>query len=151
MIGKTSASYVLDGVELFSRRIRHYYPIKWVIIPDLKDRKNLSPDQVKEKEAEAILQILSKSGVFILLDEKGKEYRSLDFSAFLQKHLNMGYKDIVFVIGGAYGVSQSVMNLANYKISLSQMTFTHQFIRLMLVEQLYRAMTIIKNEPYHNE
>jgi 23S rRNA (pseudouridine1915-N3)-methyltransferase len=151
MIGKTSTSYISDGIELFSQRFRYYHPLTWVVIPDLKDRKNLSSDQIKQKEAEAILNKIPKSSLIIVLDEKGKEYRSVDFAAFLQKQLNSGGKEIVFIIGGAYGILESLLRNAEYRISLSQMTFTHQFIRLMLIEQLYRAMTILKNEPYHNE
>jgi len=151
LIGKTSTSYVQEGVELFSDRFRHYHPLKFITIPDLKDRKSMTSAQIKNKEAETILQHLPKSALIILLDEKGKEYRSLDFAAFIQKQLNTGCKELVFIIGGAYGVDESIDRKANFKISLSQMTFTHQFIRLMLTEQLYRAMTILKNEPYHNE
>jgi 23S rRNA (pseudouridine1915-N3)-methyltransferase len=151
MIGKTNVSFVQEGVDLFSDRFRHYYQLKFITIPDLKERKNLSPNQIKEKEAELIIQNLPKSAIIIVLDEKGKEFRSLDFAAFIQKQLNTGCKEIVIIIGGAYGIAEAIENKANFKISLSQMTFTHQFIRLILVEQLYRAMTILKNEPYHNE
>jgi 23S rRNA (pseudouridine1915-N3)-methyltransferase len=151
MVGKTSIPFVIDGVDLFSKRFRHYHPIKLITIPDLKDRKSFSPDQTKEKETESIRQYLPKSALIVLLDEKGIEYRSMDFATFLQKQFNSGIKEIVFIIGGAYGVSESLSSFVNNKISLSQMTFTHQFIRLMLLEQLYRAMTILKNEPYHNE
>jgi 23S rRNA (pseudouridine1915-N3)-methyltransferase len=151
MVGKTSASYVTEGVELFTSRFRHYHPLRLIIIPDLKDRKNLTPDQIKAKEADAIKKSLPKMAVIVLLDEKGKEFRSLDFAALIQKQFKSGSKELAFIIGGAYGVSESVLKSANYKISLSKMTFTHQFIRLMITEQLYRAMTILKNEPYHNE
>jgi 23S rRNA (pseudouridine1915-N3)-methyltransferase len=151
MIGKTNASFVQEGVDLFSDRFRHYHQLKFITIPDLKDRKNLSPNQIKEKEAELIIQNLPKSAIIIALDEKGKEFRSLDFAAFIQKQLNTGCKEIVIIIGGAYGIAEGIDKKADFKISLSQMTFTHQFIRLILVEQLYRAMTILKNEPYHNE
>jgi 23S rRNA (pseudouridine1915-N3)-methyltransferase len=151
LIGKTSTSYITEGLEIFIDRFRHYHPIKIITLPDIKDRKNLSPDQLKEKEATAFMQNIPKSSIVILLDEKGIEYRSVEFAAFIQKQLNTGAKEIVFIIGGAYGVAQSIIQAANFKIALSQMTFTHQFIRLMLMEQLYRAMTILKNEPYHNE
>jgi 23S rRNA (pseudouridine1915-N3)-methyltransferase len=151
MVGKTSIPFVKDGVDIFSKRFRHYHPLKLVTIPDIKDRKNLTPDQIKDKEADCIRLTLPKSATIVLLDEKGKEYRSIDFAAYLQKQFNSGNKEIVFIIGGAYGVSESITSLADHKISLSQMTFTHQFIRIILIEQLYRAMTILKNEPYHNE
>lgn len=151
MIGKTTTSFIQEGINLFSDRFRYYHQLRFIAIPDLKERKNLSPNQIKDKEAEAILQNLPKSAVIILLDEKGKEFRSMDFASFIQKQLNTGCKEIVIIIGGAYGISEAIDKKANFKIALSQMTFTHQFIRLILVEQLYRAMTILKNEPYHNE
>lgn len=151
MIGKTIAKHITEGVDIYQERFRHYHPVKLIVIPDIKDRKNLSAEQVKEKEAAAFIQSIPKSAVIILLDEKGTEFRSVEFAAFIQRQLNAGSKEVVFIIGGAYGVSQSIANLANFKVSLSQMTFTHQFIRLILMEQLYRAMTILKNEPYHNE
>ena len=151
MIGKTTEAYVAEGVEHFTQRLKHYLPFKQVVIPDIRDRKNLSPQMLKDKEAEIILSQIPKSSFLVLLDERGKEFRSLDFAGFMQKQMNSGCKDLVFLIGGAYGVSDSIVKKADYTISLSQMTFTHQFIRLMIIEQLYRAMTILKNEPYHNE
>ncbi len=151
MIGKTTEAYVAEGVEQFTQRLKHYLLFKQVIIPDIRDRKNLSPKMVKKKEAEIILSQIPKSSILILLDERGTEFRSLDFAGFLQKQMNSGCKELVFLIGGAYGVSESIYKKADYTISLSQMTYTHQFIRLMIAEQLYRAMTILKNEPYHNE
>ena len=151
MVGKTSEAFVAEGVDLFVKRLKHYLPVNQVVIPDIRDRKNLSPNVIREKEAEAILAVLPKSSTFVLLDERGTEFRSVDFAGFLQKQMNSGNKELLFVIGGAYGVSQTLRKRADFVLSLSLMTFTHQFIRLMLAEQLYRAMTILKNEPYHNE
>lgn len=151
MIGNTSAGFIADGYEIFKKRLSHYINLKEVIIPDLKDRKNLDASQVKEKEALLIVSKIPTSAFVVLLDEKGKEMSSTELSAFMQKNMNSGIKELVFIIGGAYGVSESIRQLANLSLSLSKMTFTHQFIRMMLAEQLYRAMTILRNEPYHNE
>jgi 23S rRNA (pseudouridine1915-N3)-methyltransferase len=151
MIGKTSEKYVADGYRNFMKRLSHYLNITEVIIPDLKDRKNLIPEQVKEKEATLLLARIPPAAFMVLLDEKAKEFTSLEFASFIQKSMNSGVKEVVFVIGGAYGVAASVKARADSLIALSRMTFTHQFIRLIITEQLYRACTILKNEPYHNE
>jgi 23S rRNA (pseudouridine1915-N3)-methyltransferase len=151
MIGKTTDIFVTEGTEIFIERLKHYLSVKMIVIPDLKERKNLSPQQIKEKEAELMIQQIPKPSTLILLDEQGREFRSIEFSAFIQKQLNSGCKELVFLIGGAFGVADSIKKTANFSLSLSKMTFTHQFIRLMLAEQLYRAMSILKNEPYHNE
>ena len=151
MIGNTSEAFVRDGYEVFMKRLKHYIKVKEVIIPDIKDRKHLNAEQIKEKEAVLILEKLSSAGYSVLLDERGKEFSSTEFAGFLQKAMNAGTRELFFVIGGAYGVADSVKQKADLSVSLSRMTFTHQFIRLILAEQLYRAMTILKNEPYHNE
>lgn len=135
---------------MFITRLKHYINFKEIVIPDIKERKNLSAEQVKEKECALILNKLSSVSHIVLLDEKGKEFSSVEFSGFLQKHMNMGCKEMCVIIGGAYGVAETLKQKAHTTLSLSQMTFTHQFIRLMIAEQLYRAMTILKNEPYHN-
>ena len=151
MIGNTSEAFVRDGYEIFLKRLRHYIKVKEVIIPDLKDRKHLNPEQVKEKEAALILEKLSASNFTVLLDERGKEFSSVEFAGFLQKTMNAGTREMFFVVGGAYGVAESIKQKADLVISLSRMTFTHQVIRLLFAEQLYRAMTILKNKHYHNE
>lgn len=151
MIGKTADAYIDEGFSKFIERLKHYAKVNIRIIPDMKERKNLSSDQVMEKEADLILSHLPGGAVSVLLDEHGKAYRSVEFAAFLQKIMNSGSRELVFVVGGAYGVAARVKQQVHHQLSLSKMTFTHQFIRLMLAEQLYRAMTILKNEPYHNE
>lgn len=120
------------------------------VIPDIKNAKNLSEAQQKEKEGEMILKKLAPTDILILLDENGKQYTSVDFSNYLQKKMNSGIKQLVFVIGGPYGFSDAVYQKAQGKISLSKMTFSHQMVRLFFVEQVYRAFTILKNEPYHH-
>jgi len=151
MIGNTSEAFVLDGYEVFMKRLKHYVKVKEVIIPDVKERKHLNAEQIKEKEAALILEKLAASNFSVLLDERGKEFSSVEFATFLQKTMNAGTRELFFIIGGAYGVAESVKQKADLTVSLSRMTFTHQVIRLLFAEQLYRAMTILKNEPYHNE
>ena len=151
MVGSTSEAFVNDGYALFIKRLKHYIKVKEVILADIKDRKHLNPDQVKEKEAIAILEKINTANFSVLLDEHGKEFSSIEFAGFLQKTMNAGTKELLFIIGGAYGVAESVKQKVDFTISLSRMTFTHQFIRLLFAEQLYRAMTILRNEPYHNE
>ena len=150
-IGKTDAKNLQALIETYQNRLKHYINFEIEIIPDIKNVKNLSESQQKEKEGELILKKLSPTDVLILLDEKGKEFRSIEFSKYLQKKMNSGIKQLVIVIGGPYGFSNEVYNKSAGKISLSKMTFSHQMIRLFIVEQLYRAFTILKNEPYHHE
>ena len=149
-IGKTDDKNLQTLVETYQNRLKHYINFELALIPDIKNVKNLSEIQQKEKEGELILSKLATTDVLILLDEKGKEYRSIDFSEFLQKKMNAGIKQMVLVIGGPYGFSETVYEKAKGKISFSKMTFSHQMIRLFVVEQLYRAFTILKNEPYHH-
>ncbi len=151
MIGSTSEAFVHSGFEVFMKRLKHYVKVKEVIVPDIKDRKHLNAEQIKEKEAVLILEKLTISSYSVLLDERGKELNSVEFAGFLQKTMNAGTRELFFIIGGAYGVAESVKQKAEFTLSLSRMTFTHQFVRLIFAEQLYRAMTILKNEPYHNE
>ncbi len=151
MIGNTSEAFVHDGYYVFLKRLTHYIKVKEVVIPDIKDRKHLTAEQIKEKEAVLLLDKLTSANYSVLLDERGKEFSSVEFAGFLQKSMNAGTRELFFIIGGAYGVSESVKQKADTTISLSRMTFTHQFIRLLFTEQLYRAMTILKNEPYHND
>jgi len=151
VIGKTDEAYLQKGIELFLKRIPHYISFEMKVIPDIKNSKNLSEDQQKEKEGELILQQISTSDELFLLDEQGMEVSSVEFARFLEKKMISGIKRLVFVIGGPYGFSGSVYSRAIGKVSLSKMTFSHQMVRLIFVEQLYRAMTILKGEPYHHQ
>ena len=150
-IGKTDDKNLGQLIEKYKQRLNHYINFDLEIIPYLKNVKNLSQLQQKEKEGELILSKLKSTDQLLLLDEKGKEFRSLDFANFLQKKMNSGIKQLVLVIGGPYGFSESVNTKTMGKVSLSKMTFSHQMIRLFIVEQLYRGFTILKNEPYHHE
>jgi 23S rRNA (pseudouridine1915-N3)-methyltransferase len=150
-IGKTDDKNLQTLIETYQNRLKHYINFEIEIIPDLKNVKNLSETQQKEKEGALILKKLAVTDVLILLDEKGKEFRSVTFSEYLQKKMNAGIKQLVLVIGGPYGFSEAVYKKSQGKISLSKMTFSHQMIRLFIVEQIYRAYTILKNEPYHHE
>jgi 23S rRNA (pseudouridine1915-N3)-methyltransferase len=151
VIGKTDEEYLQKGIELFMKRIPHYISFEMKVIPDLKNSKNLSEEQQKAKEGELILLQLIPSDDLLLLDEQGLETSSVDFARFLEKKMISGIKRLVFLIGGPYGFSESVYARANGKVSLSKMTFSHQMVRLIFLEQLYRAMTILKGEPYHHE
>lgn len=150
-IGKTGKKFLEEGEQEYLKRLRHYISFQMQIIPDIKQAKSLSQNQVKQREGELILEKVGTADTLILLDEKGKEYSSLDFSNYLQDQFNRGGKHIFFVIGGPYGFSDDVYQRANGKISLSRMTFSHQMIRLFFIEQVYRAMTILRNEPYHHQ
>lgn len=150
-IGKTDHKSLLTLIDEFQQRLKHYIKFELEIIPDIKNVKNLSESEQKEKEGQIILQKLHPTDFLVLLDEHGKEFRSITFADFLQKKMNSGIKQLVFVIGGPYGFSDAVYAKANDKISLSKLTFSHQMIRLFMVEQIYRAFTILKNEPYHHE
>lgn len=149
-MGKTTDSRLVSLIDEYQQRLKHYVPFEFVVLPDIKNAKSLSQDQLKAAEGEAILRYLTPAMDVLLLDEHGHEYRSMEYADFLQKKMSSG-KDLTLVIGGAYGFSREVYARANGKISLSQMTFSHQMIRLMAVEQLYRAMTILRGEPYHHE
>ncbi len=149
-IGKTDNTQLENLTDIYIKRLGFYIKFNFEIIPDLKNVKNLSEAQQKEKEGKLILDNLSNSDILILLDENGKQYDSVGFSDFLQKHMNSGIKQLIFVIGGPYGFSPEVYSRANGKLSLSKMTFSHQMIRLFFIEQLYRGFTILKNEPYHH-
>jgi 23S rRNA (pseudouridine1915-N3)-methyltransferase len=149
-MGKTTDSRLVSLIDEYQQRLKHYVPFEFVVLPDIKNAKSLSQDQLKAAEGEAILRYLTPAMDVLLLDEHGHEYRSIEYADFLQKKMSSG-KDLTLVIGGAYGFSREVYARANGKISLSQMTFSHQMIRLMAVEQLYRAMTILRGEPYHHE
>lgn len=135
----------------YEKRILHYIPFNVVTIPDLKNTKSLDSYQTMEKEADLQMKNISETDFLVLLDEAGKEFRSLDFADFLQQRMNASVKNLVFIIGGPYGFSDRVKKRANAKLSLSKMTFSHQIVRLIFMEQLYRAFSIIRNEPYHHE
>jgi 23S rRNA (pseudouridine1915-N3)-methyltransferase len=150
-IGKTDDKQLLQLIEQYQKRLKHYIKFNLDIIPDIKNVKKLSEKQQKEKEGELILKKLSPTDVLVLLDENGKQFSSVDFSTYLQKKMNAGIKQLVFVIGGPYGFSDSVYQKAQGKVSFSKMTFSHQMIRLFVVEQIYRGFTILKNEPYHHQ
>ncbi len=149
-IGKTDNKQLLALIEEYQKRLGFYIKFSFEVIPDIKNSKNLSEAQQKQKEGELILNKLNNTDVMILLDENGKQMDSVGFANHLQKHMNSGIKQLVFVIGGPYGFSQEVYNKAQSKISLSKMTFSHQMVRLFIIEQLYRGFTILKNEPYHH-
>ncbi|MDD2488141.1 MAG: 23S rRNA (pseudouridine(1915)-N(3))-methyltransferase RlmH [Bacteroidales bacterium] len=151
VVGKTEEKYLKEGIDIFEKRLKFYIPYEIIVIPSLKETKNLSPQIIKEKEGELILKQISKYDKIILFDEKGLEFSSMDYSVFLQRQMNAGIKTLCFVVGGAFGFSDEVYKKADQKIALSKMTFSHQMIRLLIVEQLYRAFTILKNEPYHNQ
>jgi len=150
-VGKTDHAAIQTLLEEYTKRLGFYVKFEMEIIPDLKNSKNLSETSQKEKEGELILKKMQISDEVILLDEQGKQYSSMDFSDFLQKKMNAGLRQLVFVIGGPYGFSEQIYQRANGKISLSKMTFSHQMVRVFFVEQLYRAFTILKNEPYHHQ
>ena len=149
-IGKTDSSQLQELIEVYQKRLNHYINFEIELIPDIKKTKNLSEEQQKEKEGELILKRLAPTDVLILFDEKGKHYSSVEFSDYLQKKMNAGTKQLVFLIGGPFGFSTKVYAKALGKISLSKMTFPHQMVRLFITEQIYRAFTILKNEPYHH-
>ena len=149
-LGKTSDARLSALIDEYQQRLKHYVPFEFVVVPDIKNAKSLTQDQLKAAEGEAILARLTPAMDVLLLDEHGREFRSIEYADFLQKKMAAG-RDLVLIIGGAYGFSQAVYDRANGKISLSQMTFSHQMIRLMAIEQIYRAMTILRNEPYHHE
>ncbi len=148
--GKTSDARLSSLIDEYQQRLRHYVPFELVVLPDLKNAKSLTEDQIKTAEGNLILQALTPSMDVLLLDEHGKQFRSVEFADFLQKKMSSG-RDLTLVIGGPYGFSDAVYQRANGKLSFSLMTFSHQMIRLLAVEQLYRAMTILHHEPYHHE
>lgn len=150
-IGKTDNQNLKSLIDDYKKRLGFYVKFEFEIIPDLKKTKHLSEDQQKHKEGELIMSRLHQSDLLILLDESGKQYDSVLFSKYLQKHMNSGIKQLVFVIGGPYGFSNEIYQKAQTKLSLSKMTFSHQMVRLFFIEQIYRAFTILRNEPYHHK
>lgn len=150
-IGKTDNKQLIQLIDEYQKRLKHYIKFEFDIINDIKNAKNLSELQQKEKEGELILNKIKNTDILVLLDDKGKQFSSVEFSKYLQKKMNAGTKQLVFVIGGPYGFSEAVYKQAKEQISLSKMTFSHQMIRLFIIEQIYRGFTILKNEPYHHE
>nr|WP_287938565.1 23S rRNA (pseudouridine(1915)-N(3))-methyltransferase RlmH [Algoriphagus sp.] len=150
-IGKTDHASIQDLIREYSSRLGYYIRFDLEVIPDLKNTKSISETTQKEKEGELILKKIQTSDELILLDERGKTFTSMEFSDYLQKKMNAGLRQLIFVIGGPYGFSEAVYARANGKISLSKMTFSHQMIRPFFIEQIYRAFTILRNEPYHHE
>lgn len=150
-IGKTDHAAIQTLIEEYSKRLGFYVRFEFEQIPDLKNSKGLSEQVQKDKEGALILKKIQAADELILLDEQGKQFSSIDFSDYLQKKMNAGLKQLVFVIGGPYGFSPEVYERANGKLSLSKMTFSHQMVRVFFIEQLYRAFTILRNEPYHHQ
>ena len=151
VVGKTDSKEVSALVDMYTKRINFYNKFNITYIPDIRNSKNLSEAQQKSAEGEAILRLLDDSDRVVLLDEKGSEFRSIEYAEWLQKRMNSGVKRLVFIIGGPYGFSPEVYARSNEKISLSKMTFSHQIIRAIFTEQLYRAFSILHNSPYHHE
>ncbi|MBR5885875.1 MAG: 23S rRNA (pseudouridine(1915)-N(3))-methyltransferase RlmH [Alistipes sp.] len=151
VVGKTDSKEVTSLVDMYTKRINFYNRFNITYIPDIRNSKNLSEAQQKTAEGEAILRLLDESDRVVLLDEKGAEFRSVEYADWLQKRMNSGVKRLVFIIGGPYGFSPEVYARSNEKISLSKMTFSHQIIRAIFTEQLYRAFSILHNSPYHHE
>ena len=150
-VGKTDKDWVKQGLDIYVSRLKHYVPFSMTEIPELKNVSALSKDQIKTREGELILKNIRTSDDVILLDERGKQYSSMELAGVIRDKMTYGGRDIVFVIGGAYGFSEAVYARADAKLSLSRMTFSHQMVRVIFVEQIYRAFTIIKGEPYHHE
>lgn len=151
LVGKTDMGWVREGLQMYAARLKHYIPFNMIEIPELKNVSALSREQIKAREGELILKNIKPGEDVVLLDERGSMYNSLEFAKLIQDKISYLCKDICFVIGGAYGFSEEVYARSNSKISLSKMTFSHQMVRTVFAEQLYRAFTIIKGEPYHHE
>ena len=150
-VGKTDKDWVRQGMDIYISRLKHYIPFSVVEIPELKNVSSLTKDQIKTREGELILKNVRPTDDLILMDEKGKQYTSVELAKVIQDKISYAGKDMVFVIGGAYGFSEAVYRRADSRISLSKMTFSHQMVRAIFVEQIYRAFTIMRGEPYHHE
>ena len=146
-VGKAHESYIKEGVEIFTKRISHYYPVEWKIF---SSSKSTSEDQVKKNEATQLLNAIQKDDILVALDENGKQWNSKELAAFIQQRANSSTKNLIFIIGGAYGLHETIFKRCDYKWSLSKLVFPHQLVRLLLSEQVYRACTIIRNEKYHH-
>jgi len=150
LVGSTDKKFLLEGIEDYQKRLVHYLPFDIKVIPDIKNSRHLTADQQKEKEGKALLDAVSPGDELVLLDVDGTEYSSPGFAGWIEKRMLSGTRQVIFVIGGPYGFSDSVYKRADSKMSLSRLTFPHQLVRLLFIEQLYRALTIIKGEPYHH-
>lgn len=151
LVGKSDQKYLQEGIDIYLKRLKHYCQFEMKVIPDLKSTKSLSEEQQKEKEGELIISQIKDSDFVMLLDERGETFSSVGFAQFLEKKQVTGVRKLSFIIGGPYGFSKEVYAKANAKLSLSAMTFSHQMVRLLFIEQLYRAHTIINGEPYHHK
>ncbi len=151
VVGKTTTGYLKPGIDDYTSRLKHYVPFDIQYVQDAKNTRNLSELQQKQNEGRSILASVDKSDYVVLLDEHGREMTSVQFSEYIQKRMSSGARRVVFVIGGPYGFSQEVYDRANEKISLSKMTFSHEMVRVIFAEQIYRAFTILNHEPYHHE
>jgi len=151
LLGKTDIDYIQLGIIEYEKRIRNYLPYETIVIPALKNTAGYSPSEIKIREAEQLMKSIAVSDFLVLLDEKGKELSSVEFSGFLSQRFSSGIKSLVFIVGGAYGVSEPIKKKSNVILSLSQMTFSHQMVRLFFLEQLYRGLTILNNESYHHK
>jgi 23S rRNA (pseudouridine1915-N3)-methyltransferase len=149
-IGKAHEAYVQPGIEIFTGRIQHYYPVNWKLIPPVKNAPSLSETDLKKNEADAVLKLLEEKDILVLLDEKGKMYSSEMIAGLIRENADRGNKNLVFLVGGAFGVDERIKKRANYVWSLSALVFPHQLVRLILSEQVYRACTINRNEKYHH-
>ena len=150
-IGKTNARFLQEGIDQYTKRLSHYIPFELKILPDVKTTKALTNEKQKEMEGQMFMSVIGQGDWVTLLDEKGKEYTSREFASYIDKKTITIPKNLIFISGGPYGFSQEMYNRANEKLSLSKMTFSHEMIRLFFVEQIYRAMTILKGEPYHHD
>ena len=151
LVGKTEEGFIKQGLEIYENRLKHYISFTSIIIADVKNAGKITLFDLKIKEGELILKHFTASDFVVLLDDKGKQFSSIEFSHYMQKQMNSGIKNLCFVVGGAFGFSEQVYNRANAQLSLSKMTLTHQMVRIFFVEQLYRTMTILKGESYHHE
>jgi 23S rRNA (pseudouridine1915-N3)-methyltransferase len=151
VVGKSAFDFVKEGEEVYEKRLVHYLPFEKLVLPDIKNPKNLSFEELKKKEGEIILSKITNQDFLVLMDENGSQYTSTKFASWLEQKVNEGTRTMIFVIGGAFGFSKDVYDRANHMISLSKMTFSHQLVRIIFLEQLYRAQTLLKGEPYHHE
>lgn len=149
-VGKAHEAYIKQGVEIFTKRISHYYPVEWKIFPSAKNAASLSEEQIKKNEAAQLLNAILPDDVLIALDEHGKQWSSEDLSGFISQKANSSIKNLIFLIGGAYGIDEALLKRCHHRWSLSKLIFPHQLVRLILAEQVYRACTIIRNEKYHH-
>ncbi len=151
VIGKTDDRYIAEGIKKYLGRMKYYIPFEYTELPDIKNSKNLTQERQKILEGELLLKNIQPGDHVVLLDEKGKNFTSREFASYIEKRMISGIKRVVFIIGGPFGFSDDIYSVANDKISLSKMTFSHQLVRVIFFEQIYRAMTIIRNEPYHHD